>query len=164
MKKYLAIILTLISFQSKALIGEGEAKINMIQPLTLTQKKSVDFGNVSIDGAGIIYISPKDKKISCSNFVSSSCPASGEIGEFEISGRKKTSVFLSVSQNGILAHANGATLTFIPELKDYTITLKNHGEGKVKVGGTISLLGNEDSGEFLTSNSGGIPYQINVIY
>ncbi len=166
MKKYLAIILTLISFQSQALTGDGEAKINMIKPLTLTQTQSVDFGNIAVDGAGVVYLSGKTyhEKIYCSGFNSHSCPSLGTRGLFLISGKEKTSVSLSIVRGGILANENGDIVTFSPEINTENTTLNYKGERVIKVGGTISLSGNETAGEYSTLNSGGSPYQINVIY
>ncbi len=40
----------------KAASADGDARIDMVQPLSITQHESVDFGTVAVDGAGSIGI------------------------------------------------------------------------------------------------------------
>ncbi len=164
--KLFLLLFCLISVNVFAETKDGEARINMIQPLTFIQTQTVDFGDIATDGAGTVYMSGTryHARITCSGFDSHSCPSQGIHGLFLISGKKKTSVSLSVDNNGILANENGAVLTFVPELSKTITALNWRGERKIKVGGTIDLDGNQDAGDYSTTSSGGVPFQISVVY
>ncbi|MHA1540752.1 MAG: DUF4402 domain-containing protein [Alphaproteobacteria bacterium] len=164
--KIFLLLFCLISVNAFAETKDGDAKINMIQPLTLIQTQVVDFGDIATDGAGTVYMSGTryNPIINCSGFDSHSCPKQGTHGLFLISGKRKTSVSLSIVNNGILANENGAVLTFVPELSKTITALNWKGERKIKVGGTIDLDGNQDAGDYSTTNSGGVPFQISVVY
>ncbi len=148
----------------EAVTADGEARINMIQALTLTQTQSINYGDVAVDGAGAVNMAHSSGAIACSGFTSHSCPATGSTGEFSVAGKSNVSVAVSVSTNATMAHADSSTLTFVPSLSSTSVTLDGNGGGNVSVGGAVALTGTESAGEYSTTNSGGTPYQINVVY
>ncbi len=144
--------------------AEGDARINMIRPLTLLQSQSINFGDVAVDGGGVIGMVQVSGAITCHGFRSHSCPATGITGEFSISGKSNTSVAISITANATMTHTDATSLTFYPSLSSTSMTLDGEGKGDLSIGGFISLTGMESAGEYSTNNSGGVPYQINVVY
>ncbi|MHA1540715.1 MAG: DUF4402 domain-containing protein [Alphaproteobacteria bacterium] len=169
MKKLLGVSLLALttmfgSNAAEAVSADGEARINMIQALTLTQTQSINYGDTAVDGAGTVNMAHSSGAITCSGFNSHSCPATGTTGAFSVSGKSNTSVAVSVTSNATMSHSDSSTLTFIPSLSSTSVTLDGSGAGNISVGGAVALTGTESAGEYSTTNSGGVPYQINVVY
>ncbi len=144
--------------------ADGEARINMIRPLTLLQTQSINFGDIAVDGGGVIGMVQVSGAMTCHGFVSHSCPATGTTGEFTISGKSNTSVAISITANAEMTHTDSSSLTFYPSLSSSSITLDGNGEGSLSIGGFVSLTGKESAGEYSTTNNDGTPYQINIVY
>ncbi len=158
---FLALTVMLGTNAVEAVQADGDARIDMVQPLAIVQVGSVDFGSVAVDGAGEIAMSTIDGAISCTGFTSASCPATGSLGAFDVTG-KTSSIVNITSTNATLANIDASTLTFVPA-HVASATLDASGM-PFAVGGSIALTGTESAGEFNTTNAGGVPYVITAVY
>ncbi|MHA1541011.1 MAG: DUF4402 domain-containing protein [Alphaproteobacteria bacterium] len=147
----------------EAVDADGDARIDMVQPLSIAQTASVDFGTVAVDGAGSIAMtSAGGAQISCTGFTSASCPATGTDGLFTLTGKASTLVNIT-STNATLENADASTLTFVPAHAT-DVTFDASGDATIDVGGSIALLGTESSGEFNTTIGEGVPYVVTAVY
>ncbi|MBN2675928.1 MAG: DUF4402 domain-containing protein [Alphaproteobacteria bacterium] len=172
MKKLLGVslvaMMTLLgSTAVEAATAEGEARINVITPLSIEETASVDFGDVAMDTgtSGTISIAAADGAITCpSTYI---CAGSGTVGSFTINGKADEVVTVSIDDEADLYVAGqGATaLHFVPTLSTSTPTLTS-GTATITVGGSIAVNGDEPAGDYSTTNTteGGSAYALSVVY
>ncbi|MBN2675930.1 MAG: DUF4402 domain-containing protein [Alphaproteobacteria bacterium] len=170
MKKLLLItIITLLrSTAVDAATATGDAHVNMITSLSLSEEQSVDFGDVAMDGPGIVTMQPNGTVLCPSAYL---CPGPVMVGQFTVTGKPSEVVEIQVDESAMLSALYGKGVSapynmapFTPILSDSSVELDLNGEATFTVGGSVELDGSEQAGEFSTTKSYGAPYQLSVIY
>ncbi len=149
--------------------GDGHAQVELLNPLTITNQTTLDFGQIAIDpGSGAQTLSmAAGGTVTCpTNYV---CSGTTTNGELLVTGAPGGSVNLSITgQTATLDDGGGNTLTFDPVFVGDVDTLSSvpldgtTGQVTIDVGGAIDFAGTEIAGTYTSVN--GSAYVVTVNY
>ena len=175
MKKLLGVslvaMMTLLgSTAIEAATTTGDAQVELVTPLSIAAatvgSDLIDFGTVAIDGAGTITMDTTGGGIICDtpgdeNF---SCPSSGTMGDYIISGQTGTNVTVTASST-TLGDGVASTIAFVPALNrsgPFALAATDE-ENHILIGGELTIVGDEAAGTYTTGNGGG-SFTLEVLY
>lgn len=181
---YLLLAVLFLYFSASPALSQNaqiEASVTFVKALSLTAKE-MGFGKIEIingAAANIVSLSAADGSLSCSNNVDYGCPSTGVRGELDINGSAGMAVNISCETNGALSDGtdsidlqnteisiSGSALT----CNGINMTSATHTLGaplgdKVYIGGELNITAAGIAvGDYNTSNSGGAPIAIKVLY
>ena len=142
--------------------GHGDAKAKLATGVSVTQKQEMDFKTLtrtSVDVAGEVVLAADTGVITTPTGVSSS--GTGDSGVMTISGAPNTEIATIEYEDAVLNDGNGNELTVSIQGPAST-TLAADGKADIKLGGTLTLNGQEPDGDYTTAN--GTSYKVTVTY
>lgn len=141
---------------SIAATANGSAQAIVVQPLTLVETTTMDFGTVA--GAGNITITPGSGTATVTGTATSSgvTPA-----QFTVTADALASYTVSFV-SGIIS--DGSNLINVASISSNASGVGTGAAELFDVGATIGLVGTEPSGTYNTTNAGGVQYQVTVNY
>lgn len=138
----------------------GDAQVIIRSGLSITQAQSMNFGVIDHDATSQAVAMTVAGVVTCGTYT---CTAgTRQQAQFTITGAGTATVNVT-KVDGVLSDGAGNTIALAPTLPGATIALAA-GTATLNVGGTFTPIATQVTGLYSTSNSGGVPYIINVNY
>ena len=142
----------------------GRADAVVIEPLSITENISMDFGTVAGGPAiGTVVLDVAGARTTTGDAEIIAAGA-GAAGDFTITGQASQAYTLSFSASATLATGLGPTMTADTFTDNSLGTLPAGGSETFQVGATLNVGASQAAGNYSTANGGGAPYTVTVNY